>query len=50
VEIELNMYNRDFSLKISNVCRNVSVTRVSNFVIGMGTLCNYGYSFSHVST
>jgi hypothetical protein len=50
VEIKLNAYNLQFSLKISDICRNVWIARVSNFVTGLWTVCNYGKSFNHGCT
>jgi len=45
--MNLNVDNTEFSLKISDVCRNVGIARVIIFVNDLGTVCNYGYSFSH---
>jgi len=42
-EIKLYVYNPEFSLKISDVCRNVGNARVSIFATSLWTLCNYGY-------
>ena len=39
-----NIYKPEFSVNFSNVCRNVWFARVTNFVSGLGTLCNYWYS------
>jgi len=36
--MELNIYNPEFSLQISDVCRNVWIARVSNFVTVAGNV------------
>ena len=43
LEMELYVYNRELPLKISDVCLNVRVAKVRNFVTGLGTDCNYVY-------
>jgi len=44
--MKLNVYHPEFALKIWDVGRNLEIGRVSNFVTGLGTVCNYGYALS----
>jgi hypothetical protein len=45
-EIKLYVYRPEFPLKISDVCRNVGIDKVSNLVTGLGSFCYYRYAFS----